>query len=98
MVVTGQLIPELLALNPALIIFDKDGTLIDINAMWGGWVTELARRLETATGRPIASPLFEVLAFDPVTGIINPTGPLSIAPLANPTITPSPTAEPPWAS
>lgn len=82
MVVTGQLIPELLALNPALIIFDKDGTLIDINAMWGGWVTELAQRLEAASGRPIAQPLFEALAFDPHTGIIIPTGPLSIAPLA----------------
>ena len=82
MIANGRLIPELVALNPALIIFDKDGTLIDINAMWGGWVTELARRLEAAAGRPVAQPLFEVLAFDPVSGVIDPTGPLSIAPLA----------------
>ncbi len=82
MIANGRLIPELVAPNPALVIFDKDGTLIDINAMWGSWVTELARRLEAAAGRPITGPLCEVLAFDPLTGIINPTGPLSIAPLA----------------
>ena len=27
------------------IIFDKDGTLLDFNAMWGGWVVALADRL-----------------------------------------------------
>jgi phosphoglycolate phosphatase-like HAD superfamily hydrolase len=31
-----------------LIIFDKDGTLIDFNTMWISWVVELARRLEAA--------------------------------------------------
>ena len=37
------------AFNPRLVIFDKDGTLIHFDAMWGGWVTELARRLEAET-------------------------------------------------
>src|SRR5262245_17537877 len=29
-----------------LIIFDKDGTLIDFHAMWATWLTDLAQRLE----------------------------------------------------
>ena len=54
MALRQQLIPELSALDPSLIIFDKDGTLIDINTMWGGWITDLAQRLEVVTGRSIA--------------------------------------------
>lgn len=77
-----KLMPELMALDPAFIIFDKDGTLIDINAMWGSWVRELARRLEAATGLTVAASLFEALAFEPDSGIIQPNGPLSIAPAA----------------
>lgn len=79
---TLQLIPPLAAMNPALIIFDKDGTLLDFNAMWGAWAQGLARRLETATGLSVAQPLFEALAFDPVSGVVIPSGPLSIAPAA----------------
>ncbi len=77
-----KIIPELVALDPSLIIFDKDGTLIDIDTMWGGWITELAQRLEAATGLPIARSLFKTMAFDPDSGTIVPSGPLSIAPLA----------------
>jgi phosphoglycolate phosphatase-like HAD superfamily hydrolase len=33
------------------LIFDKDGTLIDFDAMWGAWITELARRLEAACAK-----------------------------------------------
>jgi phosphoglycolate phosphatase len=80
--VVPSLIPELTALAPSLIIFDKDGTLIDINTMWGGWITELAQRLEVVTGRSIAGQLFKTMAFDPDSGTIAPSGPLSIAPLA----------------
>jgi hypothetical protein len=32
------------------IIFEKDGTLIDFDAMWGGWVLYLAARLHIVTG------------------------------------------------
>jgi hypothetical protein len=31
-----------------LVVFDKDDTLIDFNAMWGDWITDLARHLEAA--------------------------------------------------
>jgi phosphoglycolate phosphatase len=34
-----------------LVVFDKDGTLIDFDAMWGAWITELARRLEAACAK-----------------------------------------------
>ena len=33
-----------------LLIFDKDGTLIEFHLMWGGWVDRLASRLAAATG------------------------------------------------
>ena len=29
-----------------LVVFDKDGTLLDFHAMWGGWAIELGRRLD----------------------------------------------------
>jgi phosphoglycolate phosphatase-like HAD superfamily hydrolase len=31
------------------IIFDKDGTLIDFDAMWGTWTLQLAERVQTVT-------------------------------------------------
>lgn len=74
--------PALTDFAPALVIFDKDGTLIDFKRMWGHWILELARRLETETGQPIAAPLFKAMAFDANTKIMDPAGPLSIAPQA----------------
>jgi phosphoglycolate phosphatase-like HAD superfamily hydrolase len=65
-----------------LIIFDKDGTLIDFHAMWGNWLAELARRLELALQQPIAAHLFKTMEFDPNTGRIAPHGKLAVAPLA----------------
>jgi phosphoglycolate phosphatase-like HAD superfamily hydrolase len=34
------------------IIFDKDGTLIDFDAMWGGWVVYLAEQIKTVSVLP----------------------------------------------
>ncbi len=65
-----------------LIIFDKDGTLIDFNAMWGGWIIELARHLEAASYVSIAPQLFRAVGFDPATGAVAPAGPLAIATMA----------------
>jgi phosphoglycolate phosphatase-like HAD superfamily hydrolase len=62
-----------------LFIFDKDGTLIDFDAMWAGWMVELARHLETAAYIPVAPQLFQAVGFDPATGAIDPSGPLAIA-------------------
>lgn len=50
--------------SPALLIFDKDGTLIDFNAMWANWVTELASRLERASQICVGTELFAAMGFD----------------------------------
>jgi phosphoglycolate phosphatase-like HAD superfamily hydrolase len=65
-----------------LIIFDKDGTLIDFDAMWGAWVTDLARRLESVAQFPITNRLFHMLGFDPVSGRVLADGRLAVTPMA----------------
>ena len=75
--------PQLAAFAPQLVIFDKDGTLVDFHALWGGWATELAQRLETVTGQPIANRLFRAMDFDPRTGQILSGGHLAVAPMAD---------------
>jgi HAD superfamily hydrolase (TIGR01509 family) len=67
---------------PRLIIFDKDGTLIDFHAMWSVWVCELAARLEMRIGRPISARLFHAVDYDPLTVRAIPGGPLAVAPMA----------------
>jgi phosphoglycolate phosphatase-like HAD superfamily hydrolase len=65
-----------------LIIFDKDGTLIHFDAMWGGWVTALARRLEAATDLPLAARLFAAMGYDPATGRVLAHGALAATPMS----------------
>ena len=65
-----------------LIIFDKDGTLIDFQAMWGGWVRRLADDLEQATGLTIADPLFGLLGVDRERGLVRSHGLLAATPMA----------------
>ncbi|HEU5102329.1 MAG TPA: hypothetical protein VFU22_25075, partial [Roseiflexaceae bacterium] len=62
-----------------LAIFDKDGTLIDFDTMWGGWIVDLARHLEAAAYISFAPQLFDAVGFDPATGAVAPAGPLAIA-------------------
>jgi len=76
-------VSALAAFAPALVIFDKGGTLIDFRAMWGEWATELARQLEADLGSTIASRWLEALKFDPLSGQIDPVGPLAVLPLAS---------------
>ena len=61
-----------------LVIFDKDGTLIDFDAMWGGWAEALAARLEAATGHALASDLYAALGYDGVNGRTLAGGPLAV--------------------
>ena len=62
-----------------LVVFDKDGTLIDFNAMWAGWADDIGRRLEAATRRPIAGDVFAAIGYDPVAGRALTGSPLAIA-------------------
>jgi phosphoglycolate phosphatase-like HAD superfamily hydrolase len=65
-----------------LVVFDKDGTLIDFGAMWSGWALEFGRRLDAATRRPVAGDVFAAIGFDPVEGRIRSGAPLAIATMA----------------
>ncbi len=46
------------------IIFDKDGTLIDFDAMWGGWTIQLTDRLQKTTGLDIREKLCSAFGYD----------------------------------
>ena len=63
--------------KPALIIFDKDGTLLDFDQMWGGWALEIARRLEQASGKPLIDLLSTTWGSDPITKHVEPDGELA---------------------
>ena len=63
--------------SPRLVIFDKDGTLIDFNYMWAEWVRELASRLDSLTGLTVSSLVFQSFGFDPSNSRVLPDGPLA---------------------
>lgn len=63
--------------SPGLVIFDKDGTLIDFHHMWAGWISTLARRLEHATVIQLDAPLFQAMGYDAEIARVLPTGPLA---------------------
>ena len=65
-----------------LVVFDKDGTLIDFQAMWAGWVRELVAGLERETGQPFAERLHEVLGVDRGSGLVRAHGLLAATPMA----------------
>jgi haloacid dehalogenase superfamily, subfamily IA, variant 3 with third motif having DD or ED/haloacid dehalogenase superfamily, subfamily IA, variant 1 with third motif having Dx(3-4)D or Dx(3-4)E len=49
------------------IVFDKDGTLIDFDAMWGSWMIGLIGQLEQASNTSFAARFWEILGYDPTT-------------------------------
>jgi phosphoglycolate phosphatase len=61
-----------------LVVFDKDGTLLDFHAMWGGWAIELGSRLDGATRRPVAGDVFATIGFDPTSGRVRSGAPLAV--------------------
>ena len=76
----GRLSPLLDGID--LVVFDKDGTLIDFHAMWGGWALAIGERLDGATRRPVAGDVFAAIGFDPSTGRVLAGAPLAVATMA----------------
>ena len=66
-----------------LIVFDKDGTLIDFDAMWGGWAEGLADRLEATLGGPIRAQLHHQIGYDTAARRTIPGSPLAATPMAD---------------
>ena len=64
-----------------VVVFDKDGTLIDFDAMWGGWALDLGRRLEAAARRPVSPDVFAAIGFDPSSGRVAPGAPMAVGTL-----------------
>ena len=63
-------------------MFDKDGTLIDFDLMWGGWAEDLADRLEASLGRPIRDELHRTIGYDTAARRTIPGSPLAATPMA----------------
>mmetsp|Transcript_99 Transcript_99/g.238 ORF Transcript_99/g.238 Transcript_99/m.238 type:complete len:314 (-) Transcript_99:258-1199(-) len=69
--------------EPELIIFDKDGTLIDFKFMWGKWAHNLCDRLELAGHLDgFHMPHFnKALGYDRATGAVDSRSPLCCTPM-----------------
>lgn len=64
------------------IIFDKDGTLIDFDAMWGGWTIHLAEQLRLVSGLDIREALCQAMGYDETNRKVLPHGMLASNPMA----------------
>ncbi len=64
------------------IIFDKDGTLIDFDAMWGGWVVYLAEQLHEVSGLHVHEPLCVAIGYDDANKKVLAHGKLAATPMA----------------
>ena len=58
-----------------LVVFDKDGTLIDFDTMWTDWSAGLVKDVAAATDPALADPLADALGLDPRTSRIIPGSP-----------------------
>jgi phosphoglycolate phosphatase-like HAD superfamily hydrolase len=63
------------------IIFDKDGTLIDFDAMWGGWVIHLAEQLFFVTGIDARAQLCLAMGYDEAHKKVLADGKLAASPM-----------------
>ena len=63
------------------IIFDKDGTLIDFDFMWGTWTLQLAERLRMVTNLDVREALCASYGYDIVRRKILPDGKLTCTPM-----------------
>src|SRR5688572_1413807 len=67
--------------QPQAIIFDKDGTLIDFDVMWGSWTLQLADRLQASIELDIRQALCECYGYDLARRKILPDGKLTCTPM-----------------
>jgi phosphoglycolate phosphatase-like HAD superfamily hydrolase len=67
--------------NAQVIIFDKDGTLIDFDHMWGTWTLQLAERLGMVTGLDAREALCASYGYDIARGKILLDGKLTYTPM-----------------
>ena len=67
--------------KPQAIIFDKDGTLIDFDVMWGSWTLQLADRLQTASGLDVRQALCKCYGYDIARHKVLPDGKLTCTPM-----------------
>lgn len=68
--------------RPSLVIFDKDGTLIDFVTMWGTWAEAFIARVCNDVNAALFIPLHAVVGVDPISKKIQSDGALAIAPEA----------------
>ncbi|GMT29241.1 hypothetical protein PFISCL1PPCAC_20538, partial [Pristionchus fissidentatus] len=54
-----------------LVIFDKDGTLVDFHSMWIPWAKATVALLEKETGIACAAAVYKTLGVDPITGKVS---------------------------
>jgi phosphoglycolate phosphatase-like HAD superfamily hydrolase len=67
--------------KPQAIIFDKDGTLIEFDAMWGNWTLQLAERVQSAVGLDVRHALCGCYGYDIARCEILPDGKLTCTPM-----------------
>ena len=66
-----------------LVVFDKDGTLIDFDTMWTDWSASLVMDVAAATDPALADPLADALGLDPRTSRIIPGSPMAGGPMGH---------------
>ena len=65
-----------------LVIFDKDGTLVDFHGPWGEWAETLADRIDAAADLDVRHPLFAMLGYDLISGRALAHGAMAATPMA----------------
>jgi phosphoglycolate phosphatase-like HAD superfamily hydrolase len=67
--------------KPQAIIFDKDGTLIDFDLMWGSWTLQLANRLQPSIGVDVSQALCDCYGYDIARRKVYPDGIITCTPM-----------------